>query len=204
MAALGLIPDANRQRSRGAKYRTMTENQARFLECYATSGSVGLASRWAHVHRSSHHSWMKSDPTYPARFKDAQARAAQTFEDEAVRRAVHGVKRPMFYQGKPIKVNGEIAFETVYSDRLLERLLEANNPDKFKRRNETTFQWSGDPAELSQEQLSVLEEKLLERAFGGDQEKMAEHRRLLEAGPVIETTAVVINAESAPVETRST
>jgi hypothetical protein len=106
---------------------------------------------------------MKLDPTYPPRFKDAQARAAQTFEDEAVRRAVHGVKRPMFYQGKPIKIDGEIVYEHEYSDRLLERLLEANNPQKFKRRSETTFTWSGRLEDLSDEQLAGLEASLVER-----------------------------------------
>jgi hypothetical protein len=74
----------------------------------------------------------------------------------------------------------------------------------FVDRSDHTFQFSGKLREMSPEQLAVLEEDLLSMAFQGDQAKMAEHRRLLEAGPVIEGTAVVIDAEVTPVETRST
>ena len=40
------------------------------------------------------------DPAYRA----AEQRAAQELEDEAVRRAKDGVKRPVLYKGAPVKI----------------------------------------------------------------------------------------------------
>ncbi len=61
-----------------------------------------------------------------------------------------------FYRGKPINIDGEIVYEHEYSDRLLERLLEANDPEKFKRRIENTNLLDLDPAKLTTAQLEVL------------------------------------------------
>lgn len=52
---------------------------------------------------------------------------------------------------------GEPLYEHQYSDQLLIRLLETNNPERFKRRSERVdFQFSGDVTTLSDEQLAEL------------------------------------------------
>jgi len=129
MPALGLIPDENRL----DHYRErMAFNQHRFLECFAICGRVCEAARRAKIHRCQHAEWMQNDPTYPERFRQARKRAAQELEDEAVRRAREGVCRPVLYKGKQVYVGGGPLFEYEKSDRLLIRLLEANDPDRFK------------------------------------------------------------------------
>jgi hypothetical protein len=110
-------------------------------------------------------------------------------EDEAVRRAKDGVRRPLVYKGKQVYIQGEPIYQIEYSDQLLIRLLEAYNPEKFKRRNETTFQWSGDLSELSESQLATLEKQFMEIAACGDPAKMAELQKQ------IETSAVVVDAD---------
>jgi hypothetical protein len=55
---------------------------------------------------------MREDPTYPRRFKEAERQAARVLEDEAVRLAVYGVKKPVLYQGKQVYVDGVPLYET--------------------------------------------------------------------------------------------
>lgn len=195
MSALGLIPDPSEQLGRGlgpkgAKMR----HQAKFLAAFSVCGSVARASRWAKVARTSHYEWMQMDPEYPRRFEEAEMRAGRALEDEAVRRAFEGLRKPMFYQGKVVRVNGEIVYEVEYSDRLLERLLEANNPEKFKRRTENSQVWDLDPSKLSEQQLAVLAEHFLKDIVGNDPQQLEQARRELESGNV------VINATSERVE----
>lgn len=56
----------------------------------------------------------------------AEAQAARTLEDEAVRRAHEGLRKPVRYKGKIV------GYETEYSDSLMLALLKANNPEKFR------------------------------------------------------------------------
>ena len=63
-------------------------HQKRFLEAFEVSCSIQKAARWANIHRQTHYDWLRKDATYPARFAEARQQAAQTLEDEAVRRAL--------------------------------------------------------------------------------------------------------------------
>ena len=160
-------------------------NQSHFLAAYAQSGQVLQASRWAHVNRWQHATWMREDPTYPERFQEARRRSAQTLEDEAVRRAKDGIKKQLFYQGVPIRIHGDIVYETVYSDRLLERLLEANDPERFRRNIQQTnineFDWSS----LSPAQLEILMDGYLKKMLGTSDPKILESARQLDEGKTI-------------------
>ena len=57
------------------------------------------------------------------------------------------------------------------------------------------FKFSGDPRELSPEQLLALENHMVELACGGDKAKIDAFQRELE-GPVVETTAEVVHDPS--------
>ncbi len=152
------------------------------------------AARWANIHRQTHYDWLANDPSYPARFKEAQERAARTLEDEAVRRAHEGVHRPVLHRGKQVYVGGEPLFEIHYSDRLLIRLLEAYNPEKFGRRTEQ-IPWSGDFDDLTPPQLEKVMDALLRQAYGDDPVAIEAARNQL----MIEAGATVIDAEATPV-----
>jgi hypothetical protein len=65
---------------------------------------------------------------YPARFAEARERATQTLKNEAVSRAREGVKKVLFYKGKPLRVMGELVYETEHSDSLLMFLLSGPAP----------------------------------------------------------------------------
>jgi hypothetical protein len=132
-----------------------------------------------------HSRWMKSDPTYPPRFAEAQARVSQKLEDEAVRRAMHGVRRVLFYKGKPVRVHGEIVYEEEFSDTLMVVLLKANNPEKFKDRQTVTIDfkdWDGDVSKLSPAQVDAMFDIALKRVGMTEQEL----QKAIEAGQVVE------------------
>ena len=106
-------------------------HQARFLECFVASGGrVLTACRWCKLSRQAHYNWLNQDPTYPPRFENAKQRAAQTLEDEAIRRAHDGTRKPVFHKGKIV------GYVQEYSDSLMQTLLKASNRAKFGDRTQ--------------------------------------------------------------------
>lgn len=103
-----------------------------FLEAYQRTGRLSEAARIAGVSRQTHYNRYAADPVYRQAFELAEERAAQTLEDEAVRRAHTGVQRPVMYQGRPVKLNGRILYETKYSDMLLLALLRRFRPELYR------------------------------------------------------------------------
>lgn len=98
-----------------------------FLAAYAQVGNVTQAAELADVARSSHYEWMK-DPAYAEAFKAAEEQAGDRLEQEARRRAVQGVEKPVYQGGKQVGVVRE------YSDTLLIFLLKGARPEKYKDR----------------------------------------------------------------------
>ena len=82
------------------------------------------AAQRAGIDRGTHYDWLK-DPEYKAQFEAAQLQAADMLEDEAIRRAYHGVEKPITVAGKR-----EIIRE--YSDTLLIFLLKGARPQKYR------------------------------------------------------------------------
>jgi hypothetical protein len=74
-------------------------------------------------------SWLEGDPDYRKQFEQSRKRIVQLLEDEALRRAVEGVE-------KPISVNGETKIIREYSDTLLIFLLKGAAPEKYRDRYE--------------------------------------------------------------------
>lgn len=62
--------------------------------------------------------------------------------------------------------DGSIATEVVYSNRLLERLLEANDPERFHRNVQQTNINEVDWSNLSVQQLDVLMDAYLKKMLG--------------------------------------
>lgn len=101
------------------------------MAAFSACASIVQAARWAKLSRNAHYNWLKEDPTYPQRFKEAVVAASRALEDEAVRRAREGLRRAVRYKGKVV------GYETEYSDTLLLALLKANAPEKFVERSQS-------------------------------------------------------------------
>jgi len=111
----------------------------KFLAAYAATGNMSLAARSAGIAKSTHWDWLRAEAARPSgereytdAFHATQDEAAQTLEDEAVRRAHEGVKRPVMYKGAPVKQGRRILYETEYSDQLLLALLKRFRPALYR------------------------------------------------------------------------
>lgn len=130
----------------------------------------------AEVGRRTVYDWLVADVEYQAAFNDARDQAADVLEREAHRRAVTGVQRPVYQGGKCVGV------VTEYSDKLLETLLRAARPEKFRERSGVELNVTGggdhvgarakfqaqlgryvpeDPVDLSSRPLEKLVESVL-------------------------------------------
>jgi hypothetical protein len=88
----------------------------------ADGAYVRLAAASAKVHFTLPYKRRRSDAAFRAAWEEAMELGTAALEDEAVRRAYHGVEEPVFYQGV------QCGSVTRYSDRLLIFLLKARNP----------------------------------------------------------------------------
>ena len=132
--------------------------QRAFLEAYSSCGSVTLAAEAANVSKRSHQRWKKGDERYAQAFGVAKEQASQVLEDEARRRAVEGVREPVYYEG------AVCGHRQRYSDNLLMFLLKANNPEKFRERSEATHQGGGEPIPVDMNLGAELLRKVIEAA----------------------------------------
>ena len=103
-----------------------------FLAAYRLTASITRSAKAAKIRREAHYRLLERSPHYKALFAAADIEAGQTLRDEAVRRAVEGVSRPLFYHGQRVK--GQVVRE--YSDQLLLALLKARYPREFRERVE--------------------------------------------------------------------
>jgi hypothetical protein len=126
--------------------------QSAFLAAFRVTASITAAAEAVGIERQMHYRWLKEDPEYSPAFEAARDDAAQTLEDEAVRRAYHGVFEPTVYQGEFVypriekevvdQETGEVTKLVVnaetpygmrkYSDSLLMFLLKGARPDKYR------------------------------------------------------------------------
>lgn len=106
-------------------YESLHPTARRFLLCFEACASLTQAARWAKISRQNHYKWLEESEEYRLAFEIAEVRANRTLEDEAVRRAHQGVKKAVRYKGKVV------AFDTEYSDSLMQFLLKAGNRKKF-------------------------------------------------------------------------
>jgi len=119
--------------------------QRKFLTAYSVTGSVCRSAKAAKISRRTHVNWMHQSPGYPELFAEAKEAAGEALEDEARRRAIEGVRKPVIYQGKQVEILNEETgkmeklWEHEYSDTMLAMLLNGNLPEKFKQRSEAVI-----------------------------------------------------------------
>src|SRR5215831_12295042 len=111
--------------------------QRAFIAAYAQTANMTAAAAAAKTQRSNHYKWVADDETYRRAFEAIQEEVGQTLEDEAVRRAHEGVKRPVLYKGVPVKQGRRILYEIEYSDQLLLALLKRFRPNLYRERTVT-------------------------------------------------------------------
>jgi hypothetical protein len=111
------------------------QKRSAFLSVYAKTGNMTEAAKKAKISRPVVYEWLRADAEFRKLFRDAREQAADALEAEARRRAVEGWDEPVFHKGY---VCGEVR---KYSDSLLQLLLKAAKPRRYRERQEL----SGDP-----------------------------------------------------------
>ena len=142
-----------------ARRKKLTDNQRAFLKSFGVTGSITKAAEAAQVDRSQHYRWL-DDAVYSEAFDGAREEAAQTLEDEAVKRAHEGVLEPVFYKGKPAGAVRK------YSDSLLVFLLKGFRPEKYRDRGSVEVTGAGGaPLEIVA-RLNAGRDRLAKRESG--------------------------------------
>lgn len=100
-----------------------------FLKSMAKLGNVTKACRAAKVGRSTAYDMYLSDADFAQAWDEALEEATDLLEAEARRRAEQGVRTPI-YQGGLL-----VGYKQMYSDGLMQMLLKANRPEKYKERS---------------------------------------------------------------------
>jgi hypothetical protein len=114
------------------------KKRGEFLAALRDIPNVSRAARVVHLSRRALYNIRDDDSQFEAAWNDAIDEGIEAMEAEAMRRAVEGVDKPVFYQGDEVAVLRE------YSDTLLIFLLKAHRPDKY-RENKIDLTTDGGP-----------------------------------------------------------
>jgi hypothetical protein len=115
----------------GEQFPHLTLNQRALLAAFSEVGTIVRAAESSGIARANHYTWI-NDPVYRRAFERAKREVADSLEAEARRRAVEGVRKPIFYKGEIC------GWETLYSDSLMVTLLKGADP-KICRPNQDGF-----------------------------------------------------------------
>lgn len=102
------------------------EKMVAFLAVLADGGSPIKACRAIGVDRRTAYNWKNDDPEFSAAWDSAREAGYDSLEDEARRRAVDGVQKPIYHAGARIDT------VTEYSDQLLAMMLKGYRSNVFR------------------------------------------------------------------------
>lgn len=115
----------------------------KFLRALQRTGNVTHAANHAGVTARNIYRYAKKNPRFANKMVEARELFLASLEAEALRRGRDGYEREVYQNGELV------GYQTQYSDRLLETMLRANNPDKFGRNTVTIEGNENKPVALS-------------------------------------------------------
>jgi len=114
-----------------------------FLAALEVDGVVLHAAKAADISPRQAYRYRKENKEFFTAWEEAEWAGSEALVAEAYRRAVDGVKRPIYSQGK------YVADEIVYSDTMLSLLLKAKRPTEYRERvSQEITGAAGGPVEL--------------------------------------------------------
>jgi len=113
-------------------HRLTPKKAAAFLESLRAGLSVSHAARVSGFARTTFYEHRAADPAFAAAWDDACEEGADRLEDEAVRRAVEGVRSERTIVARGDVIGTDVTID--YSDTLLIFLLKGRRPDKYAER----------------------------------------------------------------------
>lgn len=128
--------------------------QQKFLNVYSEVGVVKYACKAAGINRSTYKYWRDHDEAFRTRLLEAKEEANDTLEHAAYEQAVTGIYEPIVSMGQPVyeqipvldkngepeldsrgrpkMKRGKMLMKRVLAPSLLQTLLKANMPEKYK------------------------------------------------------------------------
>jgi len=100
----------------------------KFCELLANEGNVVKCCAALNVSRQQMYRHRREEPDFKEQWDQAREMSIDLLEDEAFRRAFHGVTKEIYYKGEVVGT------EQQYSDTLLMHRLNAERPDKYSYR----------------------------------------------------------------------
>lgn len=141
------------------------QKRGKFLQRLAETANVSNAAKYCGITRSAAYKLRGQDEEFKAAWDEAVEIATDALEEEARRRALQGVTKPVYYQGARC---GELQ---EYSDTLMIVLLKANRPEKYKDRSETDHKSSDGSMTPKGVQLSPETAEMLNYRHDGSKEE---------------------------------
>lgn len=141
-----------------ARARPERWNREHWLDLFEWTGMVTGACEMLGISRQTAYTERQRNEDFALAWADVEERSTERMEAEAYRRAVVGVTTPMVSAGK------HVTDVQNYSDRLLEFMLKARRPDKYRDRVDVNHAGSiekrvkVDLAKLSDDELEALEQ----------------------------------------------
>lgn len=160
-----------------------------FLDVFAKTGNQTEALKLSGMRRADLLAKKRDDPDFAEAFNEALAISNDALEAEARRRAVEGVEELVIQSGSPVyhlDAKGNILCDElgepipikkkVYSDKLLETMLKANMPEKYRENVKVDHAVTGGVLLLAGKAPSQDEwEKRMEQKRLASQGKVIEH-----------------------------
>jgi hypothetical protein len=100
---------------------------AEFLRLLGETASVSTACERTGLRRSTVYQLRSADPGFAERWQEALDLGVEQLEDNAMKRAIVGVERPVWRGGE------QVGTVTHYDNRLLQFLLKAHRPEVYDR-----------------------------------------------------------------------
>lgn len=138
--------DATTQHARQDVWRKL------FVAQLKVNGNVTRAAQTAEIERSTAYRLREQDATFRADWDEAIEMWKDRLEEEADRRAREGTLKAVFYKGQVV------GFENEYSDTLMQTLLKAARPEKYKERIQIDIPEINKAMPILQELLLFLRE----------------------------------------------
>lgn len=143
------------RRKKGGQIKFTPSKQEIFLKIFKECNSIKQAAKAVQISTTAVYKAKDNDVNFRAALEEAERDILSNLEAEAYRRAVTGVKKAVYHQGRLI------GYEIQYSDRLLEMMLRARDRERYCQ--STNINVNG----KVQHEVggSLVMEKLLERAL---------------------------------------
>ncbi len=133
--------------------------RAVFLEALGCLASITAACKIARIPRRTVYNWRSEDEQFATHWDKAIEMGINALEDEAIRRAMVGTKKPVFWKGRRVGYISEM------SDTLIMFMLKAHRPKKFRENVKIDAAVSG--GVLLMTPVAASTEEWIER-HGGD------------------------------------